>query len=320
MFLRSQGSIRAGLYIATFASSLTCFSAMLTSSALAVEAGFGVYLLGTKGPGAGIVPPEGFYISSQQFNYHGHYSGPFSPAPGVRGDADIHVDTSFNMLSPVWISESKLLGGRVGVSATVPLGNVDVTLDALGTRTSDSRFSIGDPLVSIFSGWSSNNFYWNAGATFVAPIGQYDPARLSNLALNRPAVDVFAALTWREPNLGLDISGALGVTFNGENDATKYNNGHEFHSEWAISKALSPQVSIGAMGYHYEQLTPDSGPGARLGGFEGRVTAIGAFVNYAFIFDDRAVSLRLQTMEEFNIKNRFEGLPVALNVVVAFGK
>ena len=284
-------------------------------NALAAESGFGVYLLGSKGPGAGYLPPAGFYIASQQFHYRGDYSGPISLAPGQMSDADLHVATDFNMLSPVWITNAKILGGRVGVSATIPIGEVDVTLDTLGIRTKETGFWIGDPLFSIFAGWNYQKFYWNAGVLAVAPIGDYDPTRLSNLSLNRPALDVFGALSWIDLATGFDISGAIGVTINGENTGTNYRSGTELHAEWAISKALSPQLSIGVMGYHYEQLTADGGVGARLGSFKGRATAVGGFANYRFQVDKQAVSLRLQVLEEFNVKNRFEGTPVSLHLV-----
>ncbi len=282
----------------------------------AAESGFGVYLLGSKGPAAGYLPPSGFYVASQQFHYRGDYSGPIGLAPGITSDAQLHVATDFNMLSPVWITDTKILGGRLGFSATLPVGEVDVTLNTLGTHTKETGFWVGDPLISVFAGWAYQKFHWNAGMTVVAPIGDYDPDRLSNLSLNRPAVDLFGALSWISPEAGVDISGAVGITINGENTATNYRSGTELHVEWAISKYFSPQLSLGIMGYHYKQLAPDSGSGAHLGGFEGQATAMGGFVNYQFQIDKSAVSLRFQALQEFNVKNRFEGSPVSLHLVV----
>lgn len=299
---------------AVFASIFICVSEAPKASA--VESGFGVYLLGSKGPASGYLPPAGFYIASQQFHYRGDYSGPINAVPGIISDADIEVGTDFNMLSPVWITNQKILGGRLGVSATLPLGEVDVALDTLGTFTQETGFWLGDLLFSIFAGWNYKKFHWNAGVTMVAPIGEYSSDRLSNLALNRASLDVFGALSWIDPATGIDISGAIGVTFNAENTETNYRSGTEFHGEWAISKFLSPQLSIGVMGYHYEQLTADSGLGATLGDFKGRATAIGGFVNYRFQVDQRAVSVRLQALDEFNVKNRFEGTPVSLHLVI----
>lgn len=287
--------------------------------ALSAESGFGVYLLGSKGMAAGYVPHPGFYFASQQFRYRGEFTGPVSVAPGTISNAQISVATDFNMLSPVWITEKHLFGGRLGFSATLPVGSVDVVLDTLGTSTVDSGFWIGDPLFSTFLGWSHKDFHWNAGITTVAPVGQYDSNRLSNLSLNRPAVDIFGALSWIDPKDGLDLSLAVGLTVNGENRETNYRSGLEFHSEWSIAKALSPALSIGVMGYFYKQLSDDSGSGAVLGGFRGQTAAVGGFLNYRFNLEDRAVSLRAQVLEEFNVKNRFRGHPVSLHLVVELG-
>ena len=57
----------------------------------------------------------------------------------------------------------------------------------------------------------------------------------------------------------MNISGALGVTFNGENPATDYKTGTEFHLEGAISQYLVADLNVGLTGYYYNQLTGDSG-------------------------------------------------------------
>jgi len=63
---------------------------------------------------------------------------------------------------------------------------------------------------------------------------------------------------------GIDISGAIGVTFNAENPATNYRTGDELHIEWAVSKTFTPKFSAGLTGYYYDQISGDSG--AVLGG------------------------------------------------------
>ena len=46
--------------------------------------------------------------------------------------------------------------------------------------------------------------------------------QLSNISLNRPAVDLFGVLTWLDPAIGWDLSAAAGFTFNQTNAATDY--------------------------------------------------------------------------------------------------
>lgn len=82
-------------------------------------------------------------------------------------------------------------------------------------------------------GWHSGNWHWQTGIMVNVPIGDYKGGSLSNVSFNRWAADVNAALTWLDPATWLDLSVAAGFTFNGENPATDYRTGTEFHVEWA---------------------------------------------------------------------------------------
>ncbi len=75
--------------------------------------------------------------------------------------------------------------------------------------------------------------------------------------------------------------------------ATDYTTGTELHLEGAVIQHLPSGFSFGAGGYHYRQVTGDSGSGARLGSFEGRVTAVGPVLGYvlkAGVISSRSIS------------------------------
>jgi hypothetical protein len=59
-------------------------------------------------------------------------------------------------------------------------------------------------------------------------------------------------------------------------------NGIDAHLDWGASQFLSASLQVGAVGYVYDQLTGDSGSGAKLGPFESRVIGIGPQVGYLF--------------------------------------
>jgi hypothetical protein len=92
---------------------------------------------------------------------------------------------------------------------------------------------------------------------------------ITNLSLHRWAFAATGALTWLDPKIGWELSSAAGFTFNGENPDTDYTTGTEFHIEGALVKHLSKTFVLVFAGYHYNQITGDSGPGATLGDFEG---------------------------------------------------
>ena len=51
-----------------------------------------------------------------------------------------------------------------------------------------------------------------------------------------------------------------GFTFNGENPATDYKTGTEFHVDWALMQHVLKTFAFGIAGYRYQQITGDSEP------------------------------------------------------------
>jgi hypothetical protein len=81
-----------------------------------------------------------------------------------------------------------------------------------------------------------------------------------------------------------------------------------------LQTALARERSVA--GYHYEQITGDSGSGATLGDFRGRVTALGPNVNYSFQLHKIPVATSLRWYHEFNTKNRLEGDSIFLTATI----
>jgi hypothetical protein len=198
-------------------------------------------------------------------------------------------------------------GARLGATVSVPFGRYSVRgqIGPLGLK--DQIFTVGDPAVGLLLAGQVGQFHWQFGGTVFVPVGDYRKGALANIANNRASFDAYGALTWLEPTLGLDISNVVGVTFNGSNSDTKYRTGSEFHWEWAVSKKFQSGLSVGAVGYHYQQLTADKGAGAVLGAFKGRATAVGASLGYDFQIGKIPIMTELRYYREIEAKNRFKG-------------
>lgn len=284
----------------------------LSPAAKAAEGGAGFYLLGSRGPLAGVTPPPGVYFQDDNYYYSGDTSAAFDlegiGSIGLGVDADIYL----NLPTVLWVTPWEVLGGNLGFSGTLVLGGPDIsatiTQPPIGSA-SDSIFTFGDPLAAAFIGWHYGDVHWQTGVSVNFPIGDYDGDALANAALNYWAADVYGAVTWLNPNTGFELSGAGGVTFNAENPDSNYQTGTELHLEGAIVQHFSPAFDVGLVGYYYNQLTADSGPGvpAVLGGYEGRVAALGATVGLNFPIGGLPVSTRLKYYHEFDAKNRLEG-------------
>jgi hypothetical protein len=277
----------------------------------AAEGGSGFYLLGQRGPFAGVTPPPGVYFQDDNYFYSGDIGAAFDlegNTVGINVDADIYL----NLPTILWVTPHQVLGGNLGVTGTLVIGGPDIsatiTQPAIGPA-SDSIFSFGDPALGAFLGWHNGNFHWQTGVSVNVPIGDYRDGDIANVALNYWAADVYGAATWFNPATGFELSGIMGVTFNAENPATNYQTGTEFHLEGAIVQHFSEAFSLGLVGYYYDQLTADRGSGvpASLGGFEGQVAAIGATVGYNFQLGVLPISTRLKYFHEFEAENRLEG-------------
>ncbi|GJE61430.1 SphA family protein [Methylobacterium trifolii] len=290
----------------------------------AAEGAQGVYLLGNRGPLAGVTPPPGFYFENETYFYQGNLGGNRSFQSGGVVAANVKLDVSANFATPVWVTPAEIFGGNLGFSVTIPFGTPNVSAGAVlsspridrlvSGRERDAIFNVGDIYLASFVGWHSGNVHWSTTVLGVVPSGSYENGQLSNISLNRPALDLSAALTYLDPVLGYELSVVPGITFNWINPATQYRTGTEFHLEWSASKYLSQQLSVGIVGYFYDQVTGDSGRGDRIGPFKGRVTALGGQIGYTFKVGEIPVSTNVRVLREFDVTNRFEGTATYLAI------
>ncbi|MCK0198541.1 transporter [Ancylobacter sp. 6x-1] len=284
--------------------------------AIAAENGIGFYLLGGRGPMAGYIPPPGVYLQNDVYFYSGSSGGNKRFPAGGQITADVDATIWADFVTGSWVLPQEILGGNLALGLIVPFGRPDVSADILVSpanfapverRVTDDALAFGDPVLSAALGWHSGNWHWNITGLLNVPVGDYREGEIANLAFHRWAGDISGAVTWLDAASGLELSAVAGLTFNGTNDVTNYTTGTEFHVEWAATKALTKQLSIGLVGYHYDQITGDSGPGARLGPYEGRVTALGGTIAYNFEVGQTPVSARIKVYREFGAVNRLEG-------------
>lgn len=317
--------------VTAFGAACLLFAGAQTGNAAENAAGF--YLLGTKTAMSGYVPPPGTYVSDLNYFYSGDAGGTAARGIALRETgaianvvADIKVDAQAYISIPIalWIAPEKVWGGNVGFGVMVPFGSktVDVGIDASAQLTlpsgkvlsanrhfdiDDNSVDLGDPLLNALIGWHEGNWHWSLGALLNVPIGPWDSDSITNLSFHHWGLDTTGAVTWLDQTTGREISVAAGFTFNWENPSTDYTTGTEFHVEWGLIQHLSKALSIGLAGYHYQQITGDSGSGAKLGAFEGRVTALGPVLTYSFECGKIPISTTWEWMHEFDVQNRAEG-------------
>jgi hypothetical protein len=229
-------------------------------------------------------------------------------------------------INPGYAFATPVFGGQFSVGVTVAAGTQTVELDRALTATVgstvitrrvreiDTTTGFGDlnPLAQLR--WSSGVHNWTTYVTGNIPVGAYNARDLANIGVGHGAVDGGGGYTYYDSKKGSEFSVVTGATYNLINPNTNYQSGVDWHLDWALSQAVSKEIFIGAVGYIYQQISPDSGPGDHVGEFESRVMGIGPQVNYTFTTGSVQTSLNLKGYWEFDATHRPAGWNAWLTV------
>ncbi len=227
------------------------------------------------------------------------------------------------MVTPTYTFATPVLGGQANVSVTAVYStNTSIlneirgaglrvrsvaALSILKETTSDTVTGFGDmsPQVSL---------RWNAGfhnimtyATGNIPVGLYNPSSLANIGIGHGALDGGVGYTYFDEQAGHEFSAVGGITYNFLNPYTQYQNGIDFHLDWAASQFFYKNLQIGLVGYTYNQMTCDSGSGNSVGCFASQVASIGAQLGYTISMGDIDANVNFRGYQEFAAANRPEG-------------
>lgn len=303
-----------------------CVVAGIAGAAQAAEGGATIYLLGSGGPGAAVLPPiEGVFFDNTIYTYRGSLGAGKALPLGGQIVADIDGEIIADFATVLWTPTTDFAGGVLGVGLALPVGQVSVDARAtltgplggqVGAGAFDKALTVGDPIVTAMLGWTSGKWHLQASTMVNVPIGDYREDELANLAFHRWAGDLSLAITWLDEKAGWDVSAKTGFTFNGENEHTDYKSGTDWHLEASVEKKFGPQWSLGVQSYYYKQISGDSGAGATLGAFKGEVTGVGLTGAHNFRLGSRPATLRLRAMTEFDAVNRMEGDSIFIDFTI----
>lgn len=260
----------------------------------AVEYGFSEYFLGLTIPMSGYLPPPGVYFANTFLLYQG-------------SKPDLAANLVTDIAQAGYLFDTDALGGTFGFYATIPFTGDKNSVPVSTYRKYADISSIGDTDYSAVLGWHAGDNHWCIVLTGFAPTGNYDPQRIVQTGLNRPALDMKGAYTFLNHQTGAEVTGALGMTFNAPNNLTNYQSGVEMHFEWALNQHFPMGVSAGLGGFFYQQLTSDSGSGDKVGSNKGRAVAVGPLLSYALKVGTQEVDLSGRWFHEFAVENRPQG-------------
>jgi hypothetical protein len=292
-------------------------SVLGVNAAQADEAGVSFWIPGLYGSLASLPGSPGWSFAS--IYYHTSVSAGANVALPLDNQIVVGLDATGNvgLFGPAYTFPSHVLGGEAQLALLGVAAGVDVSVQGTLTgpkgnmisgRREDSVTGFGDLIPQANLKWNDGTSNYMIYLTGGIPVGNYDPHRLANIGIGHGAIDGGAGYTYLNQKTGLEFSGTFGLTGNFENSDTNYTNGLDSHLDLGISQFLSKQIHVGLVGYYYQQLTGDSGQGARLGSFESRVFGVGPQVGYLFpISSDVQGYVNVKGYGEFSGDNRPTG-------------
>ncbi len=276
----------------------------------AAENGLSLYLPGGAGDILIAIPPKpGFNVSDGFFIQTGSVDA--AVFQGVV-NVDVDVDLVLNIVGASYTFDTPIQGMTYTVGVAVPFGYAELTADIVGplggTRSASANtFDIADIAVTPFAvNWSMGNLHFRLAEVIIAPTGAYDDDKVVNIGRNYWAFDTVGAVTYFDPQMGIEFSAAPGIMFNTRNDATDYKTGTEFHLDFTANKFFAPNFTLGLRGYYYKQVTGDEGSGARLGSFKSEAFGLGPGLFWQPQFAGGKLSIVGKYMWDITATNRFD--------------
>lgn len=266
---------------------------------------------GLKGP---TLPPPGLYFRDYNLFYYAsrlnNNQGNNVTPPGFR------AITYANVPRIVWITDTKFLGGYLGVDALVPLMYQSLKIPAAGFD--QSTFGVGDLFGEGTLSWHLKQADLSAGAGVWAPTGDSPGSRYTpttSAGLGYWAGMLTAGATWYfDPEKTWAVSALNRYEFNAEQRHTDITPGQVLTLEWGVSKTLCKIFDAGAVGYYQQKMTGDCGNGAVY--YRDRVAAVGPEINVAIPKQMMFVSFRY--LYEFMSEDRAQGHTFTLTLTKRF--
>ena len=245
--------------------------------------------------------------------------GRFNPTVNVNLNVNVNAKLDLELINPSYVFATPVLGGQLTVGMMGVVGTNNTALD--GTLTlaagplaimrqgsiSETTTSFGDLYPQAFIRWNSGVNNWMVYGTGDIPVGDYSSNNLANIGIGHGAADAGAGYTYLNPQTGHEFSVVTGFTYNLINPSTNYQNGVDWHLDWGASQFLSKQLLVGAVGYFYEQLGPDSGCIPQLCPFESGVIGVGPQVGYIFPLGSVQAYVNAKAYYEFAAHDRPSG-------------
>lgn len=239
----------------------------------------------------------------------------------VNLNANLKASPDLVLVNPTYVFATPVFGGQFAVSMAGAYGRSiagvsgTLTVTGPGGGSLTRQGAIEDARDGFSDLYPSASLRWNNGAhNFMIygmgdiPVGTYNSANLANLGIGHGAADGGVGYTYFDPQTGHEFSAVTGLTYNLVNPSTGYQNGIDWHLDWGASQFLTKTLQIGAVGYFYDQLTPDRGCLPVLCPFESRTVGVGPQVGIMIPGASMLTYLNFKAYWDVDTRDRASGM------------
>ena len=237
----------------------------------------------------------------------------------VNLNATIKANPDLVLVDPTYVFATPVWGGQLAVSMAGAYGRSIAGLSGALTESvggitvtkqgaiEDARDGFSDLYPEVALRWNSGVNNWMVYGMGDIPVGTYDSTRLANFGIGHGAMDGGVGYTYFDPKAGHELSVVTGVTYNLMNPSTGYQNGIDWHLDWAASQFLTKTLQVGVVGYVFNQLTPDRGCADILCPFESRTVGIGPQLGIIIPAAATQTYLNFKAFWDVDTQNRASG-------------
>ena len=270
------------------------------------------YVPGSEGIKDASLPPPGVYF--RDYNYFYWADQLNGPSGNKIGPADLDTFTYANIPRVIWITDTKFLGGFVGVDALLPLVYQKTSLNTPGGPYSSSTFGIGDFFGEGTLSWHPKQFDFAIGSGVWVPTGDSGKPPTTRAGAGFWTFMQTAGATWYiDEGKTWAVSALNRYEFSTEQRDIDVIPGQTYTLEWGVSKSVCKEADLGVVGYYQQQVTANSGAPASS---RNRVAAVGPEVSFMFPKPMLFISLRYNY--EFMAESRAQGNAVTLTLTKRF--
>jgi hypothetical protein len=297
-------------------------AALQPAPVLADEGGASVWLPGQFASFAAVPDDPGF--SLETIFYFRKASATAGTSFSRGGGLLLGYDTTeqYIYLTPGYTFAEPVLNGQLWLGVTFSAGRADTSVSGVLTGPRGNAFAAGtsDTATGISDLYPMATLKWQAGSNNVmtylmasAPVGAYDPNRWAGVGIGHWALDWGMGYTYM-PASGFEFSAVAGMTYNFVNPTTLYQSGMDAHIDVGTSWSFNDSLYVGAAGYFFRQVSPDTGGSAMLGDFRSQVAGAGPQIGWSLQLGGIATDFNVRGYKEFAAQNRPEGWNVWLTV------